>query len=104
MLDGPMELLELADGESLTFHVEKWERADTIIKPKHAPQGKVADTLRVYVPPADKRFFPHYWDITAKRAIAQLIPHLQRPGFEKRTFKLTKHGEKPTAHFDLEVT
>jgi len=104
MLAEPMELLELEDGASLTFRVTRWEREDAIIKPAHAPQGKVVSVLRVHVPTEDKPIFPQYWDITSKRAIAQILPWLERPGFERKVFKLTKLGVKPTAHFMLDVT
>ncbi len=104
MLAEPMELLELNDGETLTFRVTRWEKEEAIIKPAHAPQGKVVTVLRIHVPIADKPIFPQYWDVTSKRAIAQIVPWLEKPGFERKTFKLKKLGEKPTAHFVLEVT
>ena len=104
MLAEPMELLELNDQETLTFRVTHWQKEEAIIKPEHAPQGKVVTVLRIHVPIADKPVFPQYWDITSKRAIAQIVPWLERPGFERKTFKLKKLGEKPTAHFVLEVT
>ena len=104
MLSEPMELLELNDGETLTFRVTRWEKEETIIKPAHAPQGKVVTVLRVHVPIEDKPIFPQYWDITSKRAIAQIQPWLEKPGFQNKTFRLTKLGVKPTAHFMLAVT
>jgi hypothetical protein len=99
-----MELLELNDGETLTFRVVQWQKEEAIIKPAHAPQGKVVPVLRVHVPIEDKPIFPQYWDITSKRAIAQIQPWLEKPGFQTKTFKLKKLGEKPTAHFMLEVS
>ncbi len=103
MLSEPMELLELNDGETLTFRVTRWEEEEAIIKPAHAPQGKVVNVLRIHVPIEQKPIFPQYWDITSKRARAQLKPWLEKPGFQNKTFRLKKLGEKPTAHFMLEV-
>ncbi len=104
MLAEPMELLELNDKEMLTFRVLRFEEEEAIIKPAHAPQGKVITVLRIHVPMDVKPIFPHYWDITSKRARALLKPWLEKPGFSNKTFKLTKIGEKPTAHFTLEVS
>lgn len=103
MLPGPMEILELTDGQSLTFHVTQWQKDEGIIRPAHAPQGKAIVILRVHVPLSEKKTFPPYWDITGLGAIAQLEPVLSQPGFSGKTFTLTATGEGPRKRFSLEV-
>ena len=103
MLSGPMEILELKSGEPFLFRVTEWQRDEAIIRPARAPMGIAVDVLRLHVPAADKPLPPHYWDLTAKTAIFQLLPHLQRPDFKNRTFTLTARGDGPAKRFELEV-
>ena len=103
MLAEPMELLDLEDQDTLVFRVLRWEEEEAIIKPAHAPQGKVVSVLRLHVSAETKPIFPQYWDVTSKRARALLKPWLERGDFSGKLFKLKKLGVKPTAHFMLEV-
>ena len=103
MLKSPMEILEIKDGESITFHVEQWEIDKAVIKPPHAPGGKVIDAVRVHVPQAEKPLFPHYWDIGAVGLVAQLLPFLEQPNFAARKYTVTAFGEAPKKRFRLEV-
>ena len=102
----PMELLELANGQSTTFHVESWELGETVIHPTWpgAPPEKRINVLRVVVPSTDKPLFPHYWDVTSKTLIAQMLPYLQASGFEKKSFTITAHGEAPKKRFTLDIS
>ncbi len=103
MLSEPMEILELEDGSSFPLRIIRWEKEETIIRPKHALGGKAVPVLRVHVRPEDKASSPFYWDITGKGAVALLMPYLQQPGFEKRTFILSALGVAPKKRFSLEV-
>ena len=103
MLLAPMEILELRDGDSVSFHVTQFQFDDAIIKPAHAPQGKVIQVLRVHVPKEDKLFFPYYWDVTGGGAIAQLRPLLESGAYKDRAFKVTAHGEGTKKRHTVEV-
>jgi len=104
-LEPPYEIFELADGESRTMRVEKWVRGLMTIRPRYAgaPPEKEVEALRVWVPPEIKPEFPHYWDITAGRLRAQLLPILKAPGFEKLEITVTKRGVAPRAYFEVSV-
>ena len=102
-LPGPFEILELEDEGVLETRILRWEVGEVEIHPAVKPEGKWIKALRVHVPETDKDYFPFYWDITAQTLLAQLIPYLERPGYERRTYKITKHGVAPRARFTLEV-
>ena len=102
-LEGPYEILELDDRESIEFHIEKWQLGEMVIKPKYAPQGKTIKALRVFIPKEEKNFFPYYWDVTGQTLVAQLLPILEGNKFKGKVFKITKYGVAPRARFTLEV-
>lgn len=102
-LDKPMSVLELQDGQSLSFRVVRFELGTATIKPAHAPDGKLVQVLRVHVRPQDKPAFPHYWDITSTRLYAQLLPQLRVESLFSRLFTITARGIPPKRNFTLEV-
>lgn len=77
-IDKPLEILELADGESVTIHVERWEAGDMTIHPTWpgAPESKEVEGLRIHVRKGDKEWLPNYWDISAGHLVAALKPLL----------------------------
>lgn len=103
MLDGPQEFLELADGETKTLRITRFEVGETIIKTPQAPQGKAIDVVRVHVLAAEKEHAPYYWDISSKRLMALILPKLQAGGYQEKTFVIKASGVKPAKWFDLEV-
>src|SRR3990170_3891691 len=103
MLPAPAEILELRDGESLSFHITNYQIDEGIIRPAHAPQGKAIRILRVHVPPTDKSNFPYYWDVTGAGLIAQLLPILEAGNFLQRVFTMTANGNGPKRRYALEV-
>jgi len=105
-LPGPMEILDLADGETRSFRVTRWERGSTTITPRFpGAQGeKVIEVLRVHVTTDSKPTPPYYYDITSKTLQAQMIPYLSNRGFENLVFTVTKYGVAPRARFTLSVT
>lgn len=103
MLSSPMEILELNDGESAVFHVHAFQTDDAIIKPAHAPQGKVIRVLRVHILQGEKPTFPYYWDITGAGAIAQLSPLLESGAYKDREFKITAIGAGVKKRHQVEV-
>ena len=103
-LEGPFEILELGDKETLTTRIMRWQIGEVEIHPAYKPEGKWIKALRIHVPETDKQYFPWYWDVTSQTLLAQLVPYLERPGYELRTYKITKHGVAPRARFTLEVS
>lgn len=103
MLSAPMEILELNDGESISFHVENFQIDQGIIRPAHAPGGKAIEILRLHVPQAEKKMFPYYWDVTGQGAIAQLRPILESGAFAGRAFRLTASGFGAKKRYAVEV-
>ena len=99
----PMELIDLTDGQSISFHVLSFEQDQITIKPAHAPDGKVVTALRMHVPPTDKPHFPFYHDATSKNLVAQLGPLLPSIVEGKRMVTITKRGVPPKARFTVEV-
>ena len=102
-LPGPFEILELEDGETLTTGILRWEKGEVEIHPAYKPEGKMITALRIHVPEKDKEYFPYYWDVTSQTLVAQLLPYLERYGYEARTYTITKHGIAPRARFTLGV-
>jgi hypothetical protein len=102
-LAGPYEILELEDRGAIALRIRQWELGRVTIYPAHKPTGKVINALRVHVPEGSKPFFPWYWDITGTTLVAQLLPHLQQPGYSEKVFVITKYGVAPKARFTLEV-
>jgi hypothetical protein len=103
MLQGPSEIFEIEDGVTVDLSISSWVIDQAVIRPAHAPQGKVIEVLRVFVPTSAKAHFPYYWDITATTLIAQLRPWLEKPGFETKKFRVTAHGAGVQKRFALEV-
>jgi len=102
-LEGPYEILELEDEQTLTTKISHWAIGEVLIHPAYKPDGKFIKALRIHVPEADKEYFPFYWDATSQTLIAQLLPYLEQPGYAQRTYTITKHGVAPRARFTLIV-
>ena len=102
-LEGPFEILELEDEGALTTRIMRWQLGEVEIHPSYKPEGKWIKALRIHVPEADKQYFPFYWDVTSQTLLAQLLPYLERTGYERRTYTIVKHGVAPRARFTLEV-
>ena len=108
-IEPPMEILELADGESVTFHVERYEAGDMTIHPTWpgAPESKVVEGLRVHVKHGDKEWLPNYWDLSAGHLVAGLKPLL--PGLVDSgkavtiTAGLMRPGDQASKRFKIEL-
>ena len=98
-LQGPIEILELAPGESRGFAVLWAEEGRTIINPRDGRPPKEIPVLRLHVDPKDKPLFPQYYDVTALTLQAQLRPLVMAPGYVARRFTITKIGSGPQARF-----
>ena len=100
-VQNPFELLEMADGEKRVFHISRWEKGVTTIRPTFAPEGKEIPVLRIWVAPQEQPIGLEYWDITSKTLIAQLEPWLEKPDFRGRRFEITAFGVAPKKRFTL---
>jgi hypothetical protein len=101
-LPKPLNVLELPDGQSVTFRITRYDLGEETIYPAHAPQGKVVKVLRVHVPPEDLPTFPHYWDLTSTRLVAGLLPQLQLTERLVARWTITARGIPPKKYFSVE--
>jgi len=101
----PFEILELADGESVTIRVREWELGRMVIVPRWpgAPPEKEVVGLRMHLFPGYKAYFPYYYDVTARRLVAQLVTILTRPDFRDYEITITKRGVAPKAWFEVSL-
>ncbi len=97
----PHEIYEWGDGETREFTILRWELGETTIHPHYQPEGKLIEVMRIHVPPEEKPEFPHYWDMTSGRLVAQLKPMLQPPWTGPQKFKVTAIGSAPRTHFSV---
>lgn len=105
LLKEPFEILELADGTSLTLKIVSREEGETVIHPRYpgAPAEKRIPVMRLHVDPEYKPVGPPYWDVTSKTLQAQFRPLL--PGIIERGAEvvITAHGSGPAKRFSLVV-
>ncbi|MFQ5880436.1 MAG: hypothetical protein ACE5IZ_09725 [Dehalococcoidia bacterium] len=97
VLERPWEPLDLANGQSVTFRVLRWERGEMEVRPRAAPAGKMIEAVRMWVPPEDKPAGSPYWDATAGNLVARLLTMLDDLVKSGRPIRVTKEGEPPAA-------
>lgn len=100
-LEQPYALLDLADGQSISFTPLGYLVGETTIYPPHAPGGKLVKVLRVRVDPKDKPAFPHYLDITSVKLYARLLPEVQRADVQRLRITITARGFPPKKDFEV---
>jgi uncharacterized RDD family membrane protein YckC len=103
VLPPPYDLLELQQGQSITFTAVGYSLGSMPIVPKGQTAGKTIYALRVHVEPADKPTVPRYWDVSAGLLIVELWSQLEAAGGRRRRFKITKLGYGVRSRFTLEV-
>lgn len=96
----------LNDGESITLKVQRWEEGSVVIHPVYKPNlpSQTINALRLHLQEGVKDTVPYYWDLTAKRLIAGLLPYLRKSGFQDKEFTITARGFRPTKRFSLTVS
>jgi len=106
MVSEPFEFWDLEDQETRVVKVTRYEEGTIEIHPRYpgAPASKTVRVLRLHLAPGIKTTLPGYWDITSKHLIAALLPILQAPGLQEKTFTVQKFGVAPSARFSLEVS
>jgi len=106
-IPGPYEILELADGESLIFHVLRFEEGTMVIHPTWpgAPESKEVEGLRIHVPATSKEWLPYYWDVTAAHLVGGLKPLLpmliETEKWVKITAGLMRPGDQASKRFKI---
>lgn len=103
LLAKPWELLDLMDGQAVTFGVLRYELGELTIVARHDGQEKTIPTMRVYVRPGDKSHGLAYWDITSLTLQAQLRPFLDSPATKGMRFTVTARGVRPAKRFQLQA-
>lgn len=101
-LDPPAEILDLADGESVEFTIQRVDRGELRIETRLEPEGKIVPVLRLWVPSADKPLGAPYWDVTSRTLQARLEPTLQMLVTGRRRIRVTKFGVAPTARHQVD--
>jgi len=93
----------MADGESRTIGIDKWEQGTTQITTMRngTATAKIINVLRVYLPAGEKRVGMPYWDITSTTLQAQMLPLLPQAQARKTRIRITKHGVAPLARFEV---
>jgi len=105
VVEEPFEILELADGETVSLAIERFEWGETVIHPRYpgAPAEKTIPVLRLYLREGYKPVGPGYWDVTSKTLQAQLKPLLTSLAETGREFTITAHGTGPSKRFSVRV-
>jgi hypothetical protein len=103
-VESPFDILELPESGVLVTTVLSWELGQMSITPRDGRPQKIIKVIRIHVPQTTKATFPHYYDITAQTAIAQLSPILDDVVRNKRTLTLRKVGSGAAARFSIAVT
>jgi len=79
LLEAPIELLDLADGESVELSVQRVLKGEVRIETRLEPEGKVVPTWRIWVPAADKPLGAPYYDVTSRTLQALSLIHISEP-------------------------
>lgn len=99
----PYEIYEWGDGETREFTIERWEEGELEIHPRDGRPSKEIKVLRVHVPEEEKPTFPHYWDLTSSRLVAQLRPILRTRKYGRTRIKVTAIGRAPRTHYSVSL-
>lgn len=103
VLEGPYEFLKLAPGESVTFHVIRWQLGRVEYHPPWRPAGVLewSRVLRMHLPTTEKPTFPHYFDVGQKTLVPQLEVVLPRAAMERVGITIMAVGSGPKKRFSV---
>jgi len=104
-LPPPYEILELEPGVPVDLEVTGYRIGRITIKPRFpgAPPEKTVAAVRVYLTERCKPTFPHYYDITPQRLVAQLIPILLAGYWRTHIIRIVRDVPGPKAHFSVQL-
>jgi len=105
MISEPLEIMELADGQTLRLKAVRFEWGETVIHPRYAgaPVEKRIPVLRLHLAEGQKARGPLYWDLTSKTLQAQLKPLEKDLTASAREFTITAHGSGPSKRFSVRL-
>jgi len=103
LLSPPYEIFEFTPCQPVYFKIVSWELGRVTIKPRWpgAPEFKEVECVRLHVDPTIKPFFPHYWDITPRRLVYQLVPMLATALPPRMWLRIHRDIPGPKAHFSV---
>jgi hypothetical protein len=96
-------ILELAVGQSLRTRILGYSVGRLRITPRDGRLPHDVLTVRLQVPPEDKRSVPHYWDVTGRKLCTALWPYLESGAFVGKVFTFTKISAPPVGDYTLSV-
>jgi hypothetical protein len=104
-LDPPYEILELAPKTPVVLEITSFKIGKMKISPRFpfAPPEKEVAAIRVYLTEKSKPTFPHYYDITASRLVAQLAPILAAGQWKAFNLQIERDIPGPKAHFSVSL-
>lgn len=100
-LEKPYEIYEWEDGRTEEWSVLDWEVGELTIQLRTREGTKDITVLRIHLDPEQKPEFPHYWDLTSARLVAQLKPILGARGLGPAHVSITAIGRAPRTHFSV---
>ena len=103
LIPGPYEIFDIEPSKTVDLHIVNFERGQVVIHPEYRPEEKIVDALRLHLAPGTKAVGLPYYDVTSKTLQAQLLGYLERPGYDRYVYRITKYGIPPRARFSLEV-
>lgn len=103
VLEGPYEFLDIPTGETVTFHVIRWDLGRAQTHPPWTPPGTLVWTriLRMWLPTEEKPTWPHYRDVGQKTLVPQLIEILPRARLEGVGITIEAVGSGPKKRFSV---
>jgi hypothetical protein len=104
-LPPPYEILELQPGVPVDLEIVAYRIGRITIKPRFpgAPPEKTVAAVRVFLTERCKPTFPHYYDITSARLVAQLIPILLGGLWRTHIIRIVRDAPGPKAHFSVQL-
>lgn len=104
-LEGPYEILELGDGQTVDLSISGYQIGNIVIHPRYpgAPERKTIMALRLLLRPGIKPVGVQYYDVTSQTLIAQLKPYLDILSRTGGKFRITAYGVAPRKRFTVAV-
>jgi len=104
-LPPPYEILELAPKTPVVLEVTSYKIGKMKISPRYpgAPPEKEVAAVRIYLTEKSKPTFPHYYDVTSTRLVAQLVPILVAGQWKSFNIQIERDIPGPKAHFSVSL-
>ena len=102
-LEGPYEFLDIADGQTVTFHPTRWEIGKAQTHPPWTAPGVLIwyEVLRLHLPTTEKVLYPHWYDIGQKTLVPQLKALLPAAKLQNAGITIEAVGFGPKKRFSV---